>query len=133
MPILHFPRAFIQIVNVLEDNNIRVPQEDACREIPLCRNLPGFSSVRIYPRNLFPRPLSPFLPAERACILPGRPATIFASSMPTVWLVHALSLGIAPDVVMKWTGHADYKAMRPYIDIVDSIKAESMTKFNNLL
>lgn len=24
-------------------------------------------------------------------------------------------------------------AMRPYIDIVDSIKAESMTKFNNLL
>ena len=41
--------------------------------------------------------------------------------------------GIAPDVVMKWTGHADYKAMRPYIDIVDSIKAESMTKFNNLL
>ena len=27
----------------------------------------------------------------------------------------------------------DYKAMRPYIDIVDSIKAESMTKFNGLL
>lgn len=49
------------------------------------------------------------------------------------FIVHALSLGIAPDVVMKWTGHADYKAMRPYIDIVDSIKAESMTKFNNLL
>ena len=28
MPILHFPRAFIQIFNVLEDNNIRVPQFD---------------------------------------------------------------------------------------------------------
>jgi integrase len=49
------------------------------------------------------------------------------------FIVHALSLGIAPDVVMKWTGHSDYKAMRPYIDIVDTIKAESMTKFNNLL
>ena len=49
------------------------------------------------------------------------------------FIVNALSLGIAPDVVMKWTGHSDYKAMRPYIDIVDSIKAESMTKFNNLL
>ena len=24
---------------------------------------------------------------------------------------------------MKWTGHSDYKAMKPYIDIVDSIKA----------
>ncbi len=33
---------------------------------------------------------------------------------------------------MKWTGHSDYKAMKPYIDIVDSIKAESMTQFNNL-
>ena len=49
------------------------------------------------------------------------------------FIVNALSLGIAPDVVMKWTGHSDYKAMKPYIDIVDTIKAESMTKFNSLL
>ena len=25
--------------------------------------------------------------------------------------------------VMKWTGHSDYKAMKPYIDIADDIKA----------
>ena len=49
------------------------------------------------------------------------------------FLVHALSMGISPSIVMKWTGHSDYKAMKPYIDIVDSIKAESMTKFNGLL
>jgi len=49
------------------------------------------------------------------------------------FIVNALSLGIPPSVVMKWTGHSDYKAMKPYIDIVDSIKAESMTKFNSLL
>ena len=49
------------------------------------------------------------------------------------FIVNALSLGIPPNVVMKWTGHIDYKAMRPYIDIVDSIKAESMTKFNGLI
>lgn len=49
------------------------------------------------------------------------------------FIVNALSLGIPPDVVMKWTGHSDYKSMKPYIDIVDSIKAESMTKFNSLL
>ena len=49
------------------------------------------------------------------------------------FIVNALSLGIPPSVVMKWTGHSDYKAMKPYIDIVDSAKAESMTKFNNLL
>jgi len=49
------------------------------------------------------------------------------------FIVNALSLGIPPNVVMKWTGHADYKSMKPYIDIVDSIKAESMSKFDNLL
>ena len=49
------------------------------------------------------------------------------------FIVQALSMGISPNIVMKWTGHSDYKAMIPYIDIVDSIKAESMTKFNSLL
>ncbi len=49
------------------------------------------------------------------------------------FIVNALSLGIPPNIVMKWTGHSDYKAMKPYIDIVDSIKAESMKKFDTLL
>ncbi len=49
------------------------------------------------------------------------------------FIVNALSLGIPPNVVMKWTGHNDYKSMKPYIDIVDTIKAESMSKFNGLL
>ena len=49
------------------------------------------------------------------------------------FIVNALSLGITPNIVMKWTGHSDYKAMKPYIDIVDSIKASSMTKFDGLL
>lgn len=49
------------------------------------------------------------------------------------FIVNALSLGISPSIVMKWTGHSDYKAMKPYIDIVDSAKAQSMTKFNGLL
>ena len=29
--------------------------------------------------------------------------------------------------------HSDYKAMKPYIDIVDSIKANSMAKFDGLI
>jgi len=44
----------------------------------------------------------------------------------------ALSLGIPVHVVMKWTGHSDYKAMKPYIDIADKIKADAMAKFNSL-
>ncbi len=42
----------------------------------------------------------------------------------------ALSLGIPVNVVMKWTGHSDYKAMKPYIDIADDIKANAMKKFD---
>lgn len=49
------------------------------------------------------------------------------------FIVNCLSLGIAPNVVMKWTGHSDYKSMKPYIDIVDKIKASEMTKLDSLL
>jgi integrase len=43
----------------------------------------------------------------------------------------ALSKGIPPSVVMKWTGHSDYKAMKPYIDIADDVKEEYMKKFDD--
>ena len=40
-------------------------------------------------------------------------------------------MGISPQVVMKWTGHSDYKVMKPYIDVADDIKAEAMKKFDD--
>ena len=46
------------------------------------------------------------------------------------FICNALMLGIPPQVVMKWTGHNDYKAMKPYIDITDAAKADAMKKFN---
>ena len=48
------------------------------------------------------------------------------------FICNALALGIPPQVVIKWTGHSDYKAMKPYIDIADDIKANAMSKFNQL-
>ena len=48
------------------------------------------------------------------------------------FICNALALGIPPQMVMKWTGHSDYKAMKPYIDIADDIKASAMSKFNQL-
>ena len=48
------------------------------------------------------------------------------------FICNALALGIPPQVVMKWTGHSDYKTMKPYIDIADDIKANAMSKFNQL-
>lgn len=46
------------------------------------------------------------------------------------FIVNALYLGIPVEVVMKWTGHSDYKAMKPYVKIVDALKEREMNKFN---
>lgn len=46
------------------------------------------------------------------------------------FICNALMLGISPEIVMKWTGHSDYKTMKPYIDVADSAKKEAMDLFN---
>lgn len=46
------------------------------------------------------------------------------------FICNAIIMGIPPQVVMKWTGHSDYKAMKPYIDIADHAKKEAMNVFN---
>ena len=48
------------------------------------------------------------------------------------FVVMALTMGISPEIVMKWTGHSDYQAMKPYIDIVGEAKAKAMAKFDNI-
>lgn len=49
------------------------------------------------------------------------------------FICFALASGIPPQVVMKWTGHSDYKAMKPYIDIAEKVKAEQMAIFEKNL
>lgn len=44
------------------------------------------------------------------------------------FICFALSNGVAPDVVMKFTGHSDYKSMKPYIDITEDAKKEAIRK-----
>lgn len=46
------------------------------------------------------------------------------------FICNALMMGIPPNIVMKWTGHSDYKSMQPYIDIADSAKRSAMSLFN---
>lgn len=46
------------------------------------------------------------------------------------FVCNALMMGIAPSVVMAWTGHACYRDMQPYIDIADSAKAKAMLLFD---
>ncbi len=46
------------------------------------------------------------------------------------FIVNALRLGVPSEVIMKWTGHSDFKAMKPYVKIVDKLKVSEMEKFN---
>lgn len=46
------------------------------------------------------------------------------------FICNALMLGISPEIVMKWTGHSNYKAMQPYIDVAAKDKEKAMKLFN---
>lgn len=48
------------------------------------------------------------------------------------FICNALMMGIAPNVVMQWTGHSGYNAMKPYIAIADDAKAKAMGQFDDL-
>lgn len=48
------------------------------------------------------------------------------------FVVNALRLGVPPTVVMQWTGHSGYDAMRPYIAVADRTRAHAMTRFDEL-
>lgn len=58
-----------------------------------------------------------------------RPKWAFMSSHAgrRTFICNALMMGIPANIVMKWTGHSDYQAMRPYIDVADASKAEAMS------
>jgi integrase len=48
------------------------------------------------------------------------------------FICNALDLGIPATVVMKWTGHSDFRAMQPYVDATDKTKAVKMQMFDKL-
>ena len=46
------------------------------------------------------------------------------------FVISALTLGIPAEVIMRFTGHSDFSAMKPYVKIVDTLKAQEMSKFD---
>lgn len=46
------------------------------------------------------------------------------------FISNAIQKGIPPQIVMKWTGHSDYAAMKPYIEIAERAKREAMKVFD---
>lgn len=70
--------------------------------------------------------------SERIDIVSPKYALIGTHAGRRTFICNALALGIPAQVIMKWTGHSDYKAMKPYIDIADDVKANAMNKFDRL-
>ena len=48
------------------------------------------------------------------------------------FVVTALTIGIPAEVIMRWTGHSDWKSLQPYVAIVEDLKRSEMAKFDNL-
>ena len=48
------------------------------------------------------------------------------------FIVTAISLGIPVPVIMEWTGHSGYNAMKPYIAIANDTSTQAMQRFNML-
>lgn len=60
-------------------------------------------------------------------------AKIGTHSARRTFICFALAQGIPPEVVMKWTGHCDYKSMKPYIGIAEKTKADAMKRLDEAL
>jgi len=43
------------------------------------------------------------------------------------FICNSLAMGIPAQTVMKWSGHSDYSAMKPYIDVADADRQTAMT------
>ncbi|MBP5367887.1 MAG: tyrosine-type recombinase/integrase [Bacteroidales bacterium] len=49
------------------------------------------------------------------------------------FVVECLQKGIAPLVIIRWTGHSNLETLSPYIAIVDNLKRQEMSKFDTPL
>lgn len=71
-----------------------------------------------------------YIGSERSEVVVPKYSVLTTHAGRRTFIVNALRLGIPAPVIMEWTGHSDYKAMKPYIKIVNSAKAENMERFN---
>ena len=79
-----------------------------------------------------PVTISQFYGSQRSEVIKPKYQLLSSHAGRRTFICNALALGISPSVVMKWTGHSEYSAMKPYIDIADTIKRDSMKLFDSL-
>lgn len=72
-----------------------------------------------------------YVGSERSEVVVPKYSVLTTHAGRRTFIVNALRLGIPAPVIMEWTGHSDFKAMKPYIKIVNDAKVENMERFNS--
>lgn len=72
-----------------------------------------------------------YVGSERSEVIVPKYSVLTTHAGRRTFIVNALRLGIPAPVIMEWTGHSDFKAMKPYIKIVNDAKVENMERFNS--
>jgi len=77
-----------------------------------------------------PTPTTYYQGSERFDEVKPKYELIGTHSARRTFICNALIMGIPASTVMEWTGHSDYKAMKPYIGVADGEKKKQMAKFD---
>lgn len=80
-----------------------------------------------------PVPRTEIIGHQRIDSYPPKYKLIGTHAARRTFVILGLSMGIQPQVIMDWTGHSSYKAMKPYIDILDNAREKSMQCYNSFL
>lgn len=80
-----------------------------------------------------PVPKTEIIGHQRKDTFPPKYTLIGTHAARRTFVILGLSMGIQPQVIMDWTGHSSYKAMKPYIDILDNAREKSMQQYNSFL
>ena len=70
--------------------------------------------------------------AERITEVKPKYECITTHTARKTFVVNSIRLGIPLEVIMRWTGHKDLQAIKPYLKIVDEVKRRQMDKFNDI-
>lgn len=73
-----------------------------------------------------------FIGSERIEEVLPKYALICTHTGRRTFIVNSMYLGIPAEVIMEWTGHSDYKAMKPYVKIIEGLKQKEMSKFDSV-
>ena len=111
----------------------------SCREYPGGLALPVISNQRMnnYIKDLgelceitTPITSSAFKGGQRIEVTQPKWELLSTHAGRRTFICFMLSQGISPQIIMKWTGHSDYQAMKPYIDVADETRQKAMKNYD---